>query len=203
MTKHPRHKYCRNRVYSFTRRNQMTDLTTLGRSGVVYADPPWSYRDLGHTRRIDKQYVILSVRDIAALPVPNITLPDAVLFLWVTAPLLPDGLTVMDAWGFKYKSGAVWDKEIYGCGHYFRIQHEHLLIGTKGRPGIASVHNISSVVRSRRGKHSVKPTEVYVAIERMYPTLPKIELFARNNRPGWTSWGDDPALTVKETTTWH
>jgi N6-adenosine-specific RNA methylase IME4 len=165
----------------------------MGRFGVILCDPPWSYRDLGHTRRIDRQYSIMRTADIAALPVADIALPDSVLFLWATAPLLPDGLEVMKAWGFKYKSGAVWDKEIFGCGHYFRIQHEHLLIGTKGRPGIAAngARNIPSIIRSCRGKHSVKPAEVYVAIERMYPSLPKIELFARNRREGWHSWGNE------------
>ena len=85
----------------------MTDFITLGRFGLIYADPPWSYRDLGHTRRIDRQYPILSVRDIAALPVQDIALPDAVLFLWIPVPLLPDGLTVMKAWRFDYKSNLV------------------------------------------------------------------------------------------------
>ena len=93
-----------NLMESFT---QMTDLTMLSRFGVIYADPPWSYRDLGHTRRIDRQYPILSARDIAALPVQDIALPDAVLFLWIPVPLLPDGLTVMKAWRFDYKSNLV------------------------------------------------------------------------------------------------
>ena len=172
----------------------MTDFITLGRFGLIYADPPWSYRDLGHTRRIDRQYPILSVRDIAALPVQDIALPDAVLFLWIPVPLLPDGLTVMKAWGFEYKSNLVWDKEIFGMGHYARIQHEHLLLGTTGKPGTSADHGISSVIRERRGKHSVKPPEFYRLIERMYPALPRIELFARNLQSGWVSWGNDPAL---------
>ena len=175
----------------FTR---IPDFTSFGRFGVIYADPPWSYRDLGHTRRIDRQYPILSVRDIAALPVQDIALPDAVLFLWIPVPLLPDGLTVMKAWRFDYKSNLVWDKEIFGMGHYARIQHEHLLLGTTGKPGTSADHSISSVIRERRGGHSVKPLEGYRCIERMYPALRKIELFARNCRPGWTSWGNDPAL---------
>ena len=85
----------------------MTDFITLGRFGLIYADPPWPYRDLGHSRRIDRQYPIMSVRDIAALRVRDIALPDSVLFLWIPVPLLPDGLTVMKAWGFDYKSNLV------------------------------------------------------------------------------------------------
>ena len=80
-------------------------------------------------------------------------------------------------------------------GHYTRIQHELLLVGTKGRPGIAAVHNLRSVIRVKRTGHSVKPVEAYEYIERMYPALSKIELFARNRRDGWTSWGNEmPAV---------
>jgi N6-adenosine-specific RNA methylase IME4 len=169
------------------------DLSALGKFGLIYADPPWSYRDLGHTRRIDRQYSTMCTGNVAALPVADVSLPDAVLFLWVTAPLLPDGLEVLNTWGFKYCSNMVWDKEIFGMGHYARIQHEHLLIGRKGRPGIAAegARNIPSVIRARRGKHSAKPVEAYEIIERMYPALSKIELFARARRPGWASWGDE------------
>jgi N6-adenosine-specific RNA methylase IME4 len=80
----------------------MTDLAGMGQCGVISADPPWSYRDLGHTRRIDRQYSIMRAADIAALPVRQISLPDCMLFLWV--PLLVDGLEVLNAWGFEYKS---------------------------------------------------------------------------------------------------
>ena len=96
----------------------------------------------------------------------------------------------LNAWGFDYRSNIVWDKVIFGMGHYARIQHEHLLIGIKSRPGTAAVHNLSSVIRERRGKHSVKPDAAYEIIERMYPAVPKIELFARNGRDGWVSWGN-------------
>ena len=159
------------------------------RYGVILADPPWSYRDLGHSRRIDKQYAVMSLDEILRLSVANIALPDSVLFLWTTAPLLPDGLDVMRAWGFKYKSNVVWDKEIFGMGHYARIQHEHLLIGTRGKPPPVADHSIPSVIRARRGKHSVKPVQAYELIERLYPTLTKMELFARNSRAGWDCWG--------------
>ena len=109
-----------------------------------------------------------------------------------TAPLLiPNGPAVIDAWGFKYKSNIVWDKQLIGMGHYARIRHEHLLIATRGKPGVSAVHNLPSVISARRGKHSVKPVGAYEYIEAMYPALSKLELFARNTRPGWTSWGDE------------
>src|SRR5712671_6199949 len=103
----------------------------------------------------------------------------------------------MKAWNFTYKSNLVWDKQIAGMGHYARIRHEHLLLGTRGKPGIAAVHNIPSVIQVRRTKHSVKPAEVYNIVERMYPHLLKIELFARRRRPGWAAWGNDSGLTVE------
>lgn len=162
-----------------------------GHYGVILSDPPWSYRDLGHTRRIDRQYPVLGVRDIAALPVQQIALPDSVLFLWTTVPLLPDGLEVLKAWGFTYKSNLTWDKQIFGMGHYARIQHEHLLLGVRGKPGRVADHSISSVMRSPRARHSVKPLVAYEIIERLYPSFSKIELFARNRRPGWQSWGNE------------
>ncbi len=169
----------------------------LGKFGVILADPPWSYKDLGHTRRIDRQYPVMSVTEICARPVTDIALPDCVLFLWTTAPLLPDGLTVMQSWGFSYKSNLVWDKQIAGMGHYSRIRHEHLLLGIKGKPGISAVHNVPSIIQARRTKHSVKPMEVYRIIESMYPHLPKIELFARRRRFGWAAWGNDAALETR------
>ena len=109
----------------------------------------------------------MSTAAIAALPVSEIALPDSVLFLWTTAPLLPDGLEVMKAWGFEYKSNVVWDKELIGMGHYARIQHEHLLIGVRGKPGRVADHSIPSVIRSRRGRHSAKPAAAYEIIERL------------------------------------
>lgn len=170
----------------------MKDLATLGRFGVVLADPPWAYSDLGHSRRIDKQYPTMTLKDICALPVTFLFEPDCVLFLWVTATLLfPNASAVMDAWGFTYKTGIVWDKEKIGMGHYTRTRHEHLLIATRGRPGTAAVHNLPSVITSPRGAHSVKPIRAYEYIEAMFPEPRKVELFARATRPGWTAWGNE------------
>ncbi len=170
---------------------KMSSLTNLGRFGLILADPPWVYSDLGHTRRIDWQYSVLTLDDICALPVRDIAQKDSVLFLWVTAPLLyPNGYKVMDGWGFRYVSNIVWDKQLIGMGHYARIRHEHLLIGVRGKPGTSAVHNMPSVIQERRGKHSVKPEQSYEYIEKMFPDLTKIELFARRRRPGWTSWGN-------------
>ena len=116
---------------------------------------------------------------------------DAVLFLWATAPLLPEALEAMSAWGFAYKTGAMWDKVKIGMGYWFRGQHEHLLLGVRGDPPkpAASVR-ASSVIRSARGEHSAKPVEVYELIESYYPSLAKLELFSRSPREGWSAWGN-------------
>jgi N6-adenosine-specific RNA methylase IME4 len=158
---------------------------------VILADPPWRYNDLGHTRRIDKKYPVLSPDEIKALPVETCAADDAVLFLWSTSPFLPDALSVMAHWGFTYKSSCVWDKEVFGMGHYWRIRHEFVLLGVRGKPGTAHVHDLPSVIVSRRGAHSRKPEELYVHIERMYPRAKRLELFARRTRPGWDSWGNE------------
>lgn len=163
------------------------------RYGVILADPPWLYRDLGHSRRITRQYPVMRIEEICAMRqmIDRFALPDCVLFLWATSPLLPEGLRVIEAWQFAYRSSIVWDKLIAGMGHYARIQHEFLLLATRGKPGIAAVHNLTSIIREKRTKHSVKPIAAYEMIGRMYPSAAKIELFARNRREGWDAWGNE------------
>jgi N6-adenosine-specific RNA methylase IME4 len=168
----------------------------LGKFGVILADPPWDYRDKGHDRRIDRQYSVMTLDEICALPVQSIAERDCVLFLWVPGPLLFEvGPPVMKAWGFTYKENVAWDKEIAGMGHYFRMRHELLLFGRRGDPPeVAKPDRPPSVLEARRKGHSEKPPETYGMIERMYRGLSKVELFARRRRLGWTPWGDDPAL---------
>lgn len=172
---------------------QLAELGAQKKFGTILADPPWSYKDLGHSRRIDRQYPVLSIAELCALPVADLAAKDSVLFLWTPAPLLFEAEPVMRAWGFTNKSNIVWDKTIFGMGYYARIRHEHLLIGTRGKPGISAVHDIPSVIAIRRTRHSVKPVEFYNIIERMYPRFEnsRIELFARRRWPGWQAWGND------------
>src|SRR6516165_10042915 len=97
----------------------------------------------------------------------------------------------MEAWGFKYVSNFIWTKDKIGNGFWNRNQHEHLLIGRRGNfPVPKPADRPSSVIHAPRREHSRKPDEVYALIERMYPDLPKIELFARPGRPGWDAWGN-------------
>lgn len=160
----------------------------------IYADPPWRFGDgtTDPSRTIERQYPTLSLDEIKALPVPAIAAKDCILFLWTTAPLLAESMEVIPAWGFRYKSCAVWDKERIGMGHYFRIQHELLLIAARGSPGTpADTLLESSVYREKRGKHSAKPEWFRRTIEAYYPSAKRIELFARLRAPGWASWGDE------------
>jgi N6-adenosine-specific RNA methylase IME4 len=135
----------------------------------------------------------MELADICALPVANIAIPDAVLFLWTTVPHLQEAFRVLAAWGFEYRSNIVWVKDKIGLGYWVRNQHELLLIGARGNMrSPAEEARPPSVIYAPRREHSRKPDEAYELIERMYPTLPKIELFARvESRPGWSAWGNE------------
>lgn len=171
------------------------------RFGVIYADPEWRFetysRETGMDRAADNHYPTSETDKIAARPVQNIAADDCVLFLWATVPMLPDALRVMEAWGFKYKSHAAWIKDKAGTGYWFRNQHELLLVGTKGNvPAPAPGTQFPSVNAAPLGTHSEKPVSFYEMIEKYFPNLPKIELNARQARPGWERWGyEAPAET--------
>lgn len=160
---------------------------------VIYADPPWNYEFSGSdSRDLDNQYPTMDLEAILGLPVDQLATRDCVLFLWTTAPKLPEGMAVLNCWGFTYKTCAVWDKEKIGMGYWFRQQSELLLVGTRGSiPPPEPSNRPSSVIRSPREKHSQKPEQVYRVIEAMYPDLPRIELFARNRREGWSAFGNE------------
>src|SRR3990167_7691716 len=145
---------------------------------VIYADPPWRYDfSKSNNREIENQYPTMMVEDICKLAVPSAR--DSVLYLWATAPKLLEALAVMKAWGFTYKSQAVWDKEILGMGYWFRGQHELLLVGTRGKfSPPPQEYRVSSVIKSRRSKHSRKPEGVRKLIEMWFPEASKVELFA-------------------------
>jgi N6-adenosine-specific RNA methylase IME4 len=166
-----------------------------GRSTLLCADPPWRYDfSKSDSRAVEAHYPSLSMEELKALPVNDLSAPDSVLFLWVPAPKLREGLELMAAWGFSYKTGAVWVKPSIGPGYYFRIAHEHLLVGTKGRPSLPQPEKRrSSVIEAARGQlHSEKPEAAYELIEEMYPGSDRLELFARKPREGWQVWGNLP-----------
>lgn len=160
--------------------------------GVILADPPWRFepysRDTGMDRAADNHYPTSSTDEICILPVP--AAKDAVLFLWATAPMLPDALRVMSAWGFAYKSHLIWAKDRIGTGYWARNKHELLLIGTRGSiPAPSPGTQPESVIEAPVERHSAKPEAFRDLIERLYPTIPRLEMFARSGRPGWDLWG--------------
>lgn len=162
-----------------------------GKYEVIYADPPWRY-DFSETkvRDIENQYPTMDLESIKALKIPSSD--NSVLFLWATAPKLPEAFEVMEAWGFSYKTCAVWDKEKIGMGYWFRGQHELLLVGTKGQvsPPPPQARE-SSVYRESRGEHSAKPKRYYEMIESMFPGKAYLELFARSKHSDdWEVWGN-------------
>lgn len=173
------------------KRGLRTPKMPIGSFSIIYADPPWNY-DFSETdsRRIENQYDTLEVEEITKLDLP--TDDDAVLFLWATAPKIREALEVMSAWGFEYKTHAIWDKEIIGMGYWFRGRHELLLVGTKGNVSPPKEDlRIDSIIQERRMEHSKKPDCFYEIIERMFPNAKYLELFAREQREGWTVWGDE------------
>jgi N6-adenosine-specific RNA methylase IME4 len=177
------------------------------RFATVLADPPWQFENrtgkVAPEHRRLSRYGTLPVAGIAALPVQEITAATAHLYLWVPNALLAEGLEVMRAWGFKYKSNLVWRKirrdggsDGRGVGFYFRNVTELVLFGVRGRdartlsPGRTQVNYLET----RKREHSRKPDELYPIIEACSPG-PRIELFARGARPGWTGWGDQAIET--------
>lgn len=159
---------------------------------VIYADPPWRYEHAEPSRSLDNQYPTMTLEDICAMNVPATN--DAVLFLWATSPKLTEALQVMDAWGFEYRTCMVWVKDRIGMGYYARQRHEILLIGRRGNlPVPEPADRPDSVIEAPLGRHSEKPSIVAETIVRMYPHLPRVELFARQARLGWDVWGNEAA----------
>ena len=164
-----------------------------GRYPVLYADPPWRYEHApagGKNRSIERQYPTMDLDAICALPVGELATDDAVLFLWATSPKLAEAMRVIEAWGFDYRTNAVWVKDRIGMGYYVRARHELLLIARRGAlPVPAPSARPDSVLEAPRAAHSAKPPETYALIERMYPDLPRVEMFSRTAVDGWDSWG--------------
>ena len=168
---------------------------------IIYADPPWKYvgqnqaDEYGHSER---HYDCLNDRQLCEYRpgdgrrlVRDMADKDAVLFLWVTSPMLIRCAAIIEAWGFDYKASFVWDKVQHNVGHYNSVRHELLLICTRGscKPDVPKlINSVQSIERSRT--HSEKPVEFYQIIEGLYDHGRKIELFARTQRNGWDSDGN-------------
>ena len=169
-----------------------------GKYRVVYADPPWNYGDKrdGRTTGAEDHYPSMTIAELCDIPVNNITEDNAVLFLWVTSPLLEECFPIIKAWGFNYKTSFVWDKVKHNMGHYNSVRHELLLVCTKGSCLPDNTKLYDSVQSIERTEHSKKPEEFRQIIEDIYTYGNKIELFARASSPGWEVWGNEPNLAT-------
>lgn len=160
---------------------------------VVYADPPWKYGNTmpDYMGVQDDHYKLLTVQEIAALPIKQMVSSDAVLFLWVTSPILEESFQVVRGWGFEYKSSFIWDKVKHVMGHYNSVRHEILLVCTRGscQPDVKKLFD--SVYSEERTEHSVKPDFFRDMIDTIYPNGKRIELFSRRKSSGWDVWGND------------
>ena len=187
-----------HKVYRRIRRDELKANTPpfpKKKFAVIYADPPYQFEFTESQRRaVENHYHTMTFEELKNLPVPDIAGENCVLLLWTPACKLIEAASLLNAWGFLYRTHAVWVKNTIGMGYYFRAQHEVLLLGIKGTPPAPSENNRPpSVIRARRRGHSEKPEKVYRLIEQMYPHIEKIELFARPKkpRPGWTFWGNE------------
>lgn len=171
---------------------------------TVLADPPWRFQNrtgkvAPEHRRLDR-YSTMSLEEIKALPVVDVVADSAHLYLWVPNALLPDGLAVMEAWGFRYVSNLVWAKrrkdggpDGRGVGFYFRNVTELILFGVRGSMRtLAPARRQVNMIETRKREHSRKPDEQYDLIEACSPG-PFLEMFARYPREGWSVWGDESA----------
>ena len=175
---------------------------------TVLADPPWRFQNrtgkvAPEHRRLDR-YSTMTIDDICNMPVNACTAENAHLYLWVPNALLPDGLRVLNAWGFRYVSNVVWAKrrkdggpDGRGVGFYFRNVTELILFGVKGSMRtLPPARSQVNMIETRKREHSRKPDEQYQLIEQCSPG-PYLELFARYAQPGWTAWGNEASQDVR------
>jgi N6-adenosine-specific RNA methylase IME4 len=168
---------------------------------VILADPPWTFSVWNadkSDRHVSHKYDLMTVDDICALPVINLSSDNCALFLWATWPNLLDAIKVIEAWGFTYRTEAwVWLKAntngfgfFTGMGYYTRANTEPCLLAVKGSMPVAR-HDIQALIYSPIREHSRKPDDQYRKIEALYPGKRYLELFARHKRPGWDAWGNE------------
>lgn len=199
---------------------EFVGLRPFGGFDLIMADPAWRFdlfAESGEDKAPQGQYECMSVEDICALPVEAIAAPDALLWLWATNPMLPEAFTVLDAWGFTFKTAGTWvkrtkhGKDAFGTGYVLRSSNEPFLIGTRGSPKttrstrstVASYANdfdalgdepwpsSSITIEAVAREHSRKPDEAFVAAEELMPDAKRIELFSRQFRDGWSVWGNE------------
>src|SRR5262249_22965679 len=188
----------------------MNYLGPIKRYGVIYADPPWNFKNFserGTGRNAVAHYQCMDFSQLAAMQPQRWAARDCVLFLWATDPLLPKALELIEAWDFAYKTvGFYWAKTnkhadlealspgdfFTGLGYWSRANVEQCLLATRGSPP-RRAKDVKRLVISPRPEHSRKPDEIYGRIERL-ARGPYLEIFARQSRRGWDRWGDQAGL---------
>lgn len=166
---------------------------------LLMIDPPWRFETFskkGITKKgAEGNYVCMDPLDLCQLQVASLCAKDAICLLWTTNPLLPLGIKTLEAWGFDYKTAAHWvkrtrnDKLAFGTGYILRCAGEPILIGTRGKPRTG--RSTRSIFEGPIREHSRKPDEAYAWAESLMPAARKVDLFARETRPGWDAWGDE------------
>lgn len=180
---------------------------------AIVADPPWrfaSWSDKGEGKSASQHYDVMTLDDIKALPVGDLSAPDCMLFMWVVDPMLPHAFEVLDAWGFTYKTKAfTWAKTTrksslswlpkwhFGMGYYTRGNPEDCLLATRGKPKRIG-RGVRQLIVSPVREHSRKPDEALERVEQLVAG-PYVELFSRTARPGWASWGNQTGLFSQDT----
>ena len=165
-----------------------------GKYRIIYADPPWKYKDdlIESYGAAEKHYPTMTIEELGNLPIKDIADDNAVLFLWVTSPLLEVSFKLVHAWGFTYKTSFIWDKVKHNMGHYNSVRHELLLVCTKGSCTPDDKKLFDSVQTIERSdNHSEKPEEFREIIETLYPHGNRLELFARKETEGWEVYGNE------------
>ena len=178
------------------------DFTEGKKYRTIYADPPWQFQNrtgkVAPEHKRLSRYETMKLEDIKNLPVSDLADEKSHLYLWVPNALLPEGLEVMQAWGFDYKTNIIWEKVRHdgkpdgrGVGFYFRNVTEMLLFGIRGEKNrtLDPARSQVNLIRSIKREHSRKPDEIIPLIEACSPG-PYLELFARGSRCGWDMWGD-------------
>lgn len=168
---------------------------------LIYADPPWHFQtrsEKGEGRSAKQHYSVMSLADIAKMPVGEIATPDSVCLMWVIDPMIEQGYQIMRAWGFTPKTvGFYWVKKnmksdgfFTGLGYYTRANPEQCILGTRGNGLPRKDKGVKRLIVSPVGRHSEKPEEAYTRIERLFGDVTRVELFARCRRLGWDAFGN-------------
>lgn len=177
---------------------EFRDLRPAGGFDLIMADPPWAYEmrsDRGYAKSPEAHYRTMPLSWIKSLPVEALAAPDCLLWLWHPAPMTPEALEVISAWGFTFKTAGHWakvgvsGKQAFGTGYLLRNAGEPYMVATRGAP--RTTKGVRSVIIAPTREHSRKPDLAYDAAEKLMPEARRLDLFSRQHRPGWTSWGDE------------